>query len=359
MTCVPSTYNASGGLVGCTEQELNQIISTQLYTVFALGTGLYLYKTFTAENWVDIAVQIGWGCVSAFTHAKRFTIRHVIPGIHVAGSFVSGRIMSLIPDDTESAVSVEDDHCYVRVVKDGAELHEYSSIFGLIQHLTEQMDAKNQEDGQGQGQGQDSDDVVEVPDEDEGNAHEPAQDPAPNSESESHDDHDPDDKEDIKEHLSRIDNHAMQFDFVMCQVPTLQTATSTTPHVMHVIKYDGFPRELDGSYFYDRKFVPVNHRMMEIVLQHGDSEYDLDLSSPDNFYVMGNKLLDPAFLKWFMRKTHNVDLNIKVGDVDATTSDALYTLKCIDNNAVLHTLFPHNCIRVTDAGFEVQDSRLI
>jgi len=354
MNCVPSTYNASGGLVGCSEQELNTIISTQLYTVFALGTGLYLYKTFTAENWVDIAVQIGWGCVSAFTHAKRFTVRHVIPGIHVAGSFVAGRIASLIPDDTESEVSVEDDHCYVRVVKDGVELHEYSSIFGLIQHLTEQTDAKNQEQEEEEEEEEEeqghSDDVVEVPDEDEGNAHEPAQNPVPNSESESHNE----DNEDIKEHLSRIDNHAMQFDFVMCQVPTLQTATSTTPHVMHVIKYDGFPRELDGSYFYDRKFVPVNHRMMEIVLQHGDSEYDLDLSSPDNFYVTGNKLLDPAFLKWFMRKTHNVDLNI-----DATTSDALYTIKCIDNNATLHTLFPHNCIRVTDAGFEVQDFRLI
>jgi hypothetical protein len=372
MSCIPSTYNASGGLVGCTEQELNQIISTQLYTVFALGAGLYLYKTFTAENWVDIAVQIGWGCVSAFTHAKRFTVRYVIPGIHVTGSFVAGRIASLIPCDTESEVSVEDDHCYVRVVKDGAELHEYSSIFGLIQHLTEQMDATNQEE-QEQGQGQDSDDVVEVLDEDEVNPNQaaqdptqdPAQDPVPDSESksesesESHDDHDPDDKEDIKEHLSRIDNHMMQFDFVMCQVPTLQSATSPTPQVMHVVKYDGFPRESDGSYFYDRKFVPVNHRMMEIVLQHGDSEYELDLSSPDNFYVMGNKLLDPAFLKWFMRKNHNIDLNIKVGDVDATTSDALYTLKCIDNNAVLHTLFPYNCIRVSDTGFEVHDSRLI
>jgi hypothetical protein len=367
MSCIPSTYNASGGLVGCNEQELNTIISAQLYTVFALGSGLYLYKTFTAENWVDIAVQIGWGCVSAFTHAKRFTVRYVIPGIHVAGSFVSGRIASLIPDDTESELSVEDDHCYVRVVKDGAELHEYSSIFGLIQHLTEQMDARNQEEeqGQGQGQGQDSDDVVEVPDEDEVNSNQdsqdPTQDPAqedPAQDSESRED-DPDDKEDIKQHLSRIDNHVMQFDFVMCQVPTLQSATSTTPQVMHVVKYDGFPRESDGSYFYDRKFVPVHHRMMEIVLQHGDSEYELDLSSPDNFYVMGNKLLDPAFLKWFMRKNHNLDLNIKVGDVDATTSDALYTLKCIDNNAVLHTLFPHNCIRVSDTGFEVHDSRLI
>ena len=369
MTCIPSTYDASMELVGCTDAELNRIVSAQLYTVFALGAGLYLYKTFTADNWVDIAVQIGWGCVSAFTHAKRCTVRYVIPGIHGIGSFVAARIASFIPHDTGYEVSVEDDHCYVRVVKDGAELHEYSSIFGLIQHLTDQMDAETHEE---HAPDPDSDDVVEVPD--EGNpSQDPAQeqpqsqypaqdsesesqDPAQDSESESHDN-----PEHIKEHLARIDKHPMQFDFVMCQVPTLQTAASPTPQCMYVMKYDGFPRESDGSYFYDRKFVPVNHRMMEIVLQYGDSEYELDLSSPDNFYVVGNKLLDPAFLKWFMRKNHNIHLNFTLGDnTPATTaSDMPYNIKCIDNNAVLHTLHPYNCIRVSDTGFEVHDSRLI
>jgi hypothetical protein len=57
-----STYDASGKLVNCTEQELTSIVTTQLYTVIALGAGLYAYKTFTAENWVDIALEIGWCC---------------------------------------------------------------------------------------------------------------------------------------------------------------------------------------------------------------------------------------------------------------------------------------------------------
>ena len=374
MNCVASTYDASGKLVGCTERELSAIISVQMYTVFAMGAGLYIYKSLTAENWADIAIKIGWGCVSAFTHVKRFTTRHVIPTVCNAVSFVKDHVASVIQPDTESEVSVEDDHCYIRVVKDGAELHGYSSIFGLIQHLAEFTADEDQ----------DSDDVVDVqneadaaqseadaaeseaaapseaaalsesdpaaPVEARGESEAAAQsDESKQSESES----EPSDtEEDIKEQLARINNHTMKFDFVMCQVPTLQTVTSSTPQCMHVIKYDGFPRDADGLYFCDRKFVPVNHRMIEIVLQYEGSEYELDLASPDNFYVAGNKLLDPAFLKWFMRKNHNISINLNPG------ADS-YTIKCIDHNATLHTLRPCNYLHVSETGIEVHNSGLI
>jgi hypothetical protein len=149
----------------------------------------------------------------------------------------------------------------------------------------------------------------------------------------------------------------MQFDFVLCQVPTAATTSSENPMCMHVVKYDGFPREMDGSCFFDRKFVPVGHRMMEIVLHHGDSEYEINLSSPDNFYVLGNKLLDPAFLKWFIRKNHGVNFNLdfKRGAESACN----YTIKCIDNHAALHTLQPCNYLKVCETGFEVHDSGLV
>ena len=372
MNCVASTYNASGKLVGCTEQELNAIISTQLYAVVALSTGLYVYKTFTADNWADIAIQIGWGCVSAFTHTKRFTMRWVFPSVWSTVSFLKDHIASVIQPDTESEVSVEDDHCYVRVVKDGTELHGYSSIFGLIQHLSEHsVDAEGRDQDQDQDQEHDSDDVVDVQNEvqndakqceqsesiDKGEADQGKQTEESNeSESAASESEFSDSEEDIKEQLARIENHTMQLDFVMCQVPTLQTVTSSTPPCMHVIKYDGFPRDTDGSYFFDRKFVPVDHRMIEIVLQYAGSEYELDLASPDNFYVAGNKLLDPAFLKWFMRKNHNVNMTV---DVTANHDADSYTIKCIDHNAILHTLRPCNYLYVLQTGIEVHDSGLV
>ena len=169
------------------------------------------------------------------------------------------------------------------------------------------------------------------------------------SESESESDN----EEDIKEQLARIEKHTMKFDFVMCQVPTLQTVTSSTPQCMHVIKYDGFPRDADGLYFCERKFVPVDHRMIEIVLQYEGSEYELDLASPDNFYVAGNKLLDTAFLKWFMRKNHSINITTDV------TVAYNYTIKCIDHNATLHTLRPCNYLHVSETGFEIHDSGLV
>ena len=362
MSCIPSTYNASGELVGCTEQELHSIISTQIYTLFALGTGLWIYKTLTTDNWTDVAVQIGWGCVSAFTHAKRFTFRHVIPLI--------AKCVERDPKSDGNVENKDEGHCYVRVVKDGVELHSCSSIFSLIQHLTEHVEQQQQQPQQ-QGEEEDSDDVIDVQDphaqmqtHDKLDANDVSESESESeSEPSSHADDDEDADEDadededddagnefIADELAQIENHTMKFDFVMCQVPTMQTAASDTPMCMHVIKYDGFPRDSDGSYFFFRKFAPVNHRMMEIVLQCAGSEYELNLSSPDNFYVVGNNLLDPAFLKWFVRKNHGVDIDVTSG---------AYTIKCIDNNAEMQTLHPCNYLRVSESGFEIHDAGLI
>jgi hypothetical protein len=148
----------------------------------------------------------------------------------------------------------------------------------------------------------------------------------------------------------------MQFDFLLSAVPTMQTIenalkepTTARAEGMHVMKYDGFPLDpIDGVHFYDRKFVPVDYRMMEIVLQYEGAEYDLNLASPDNFYVAGNKLLDFAFLKWFVLKNHGVRVE-----------KPEYVIKCVDHEAVLHTLHPHNYLHVSVAGFEVQDSGIV
>jgi hypothetical protein len=383
MSCIPSTYNASGDLVGCTEQELHFIVSTQIYTLFALSTGLWIYKTLTSESWTDVAVQIGWGCVSAFTHTKRFTFRHVIP-------LITKCVASSRQSDPESGGNgnlddEDDDHCYVRVVKDGVELQSYLSIFDFIRHLTEhhvdqakteeeteeeeteeeeteegETEEEETEEGETEEGGEESDDVVDVQDEEPPRIEEAGENTKESSgsgsgsetESGSGSEYETSHEGDefVADELARIKNHSMKFDFAMCQVPTMQTAASDNPMCMHVMKYDGFPCETDGSYFFLRKFAPVNHRMMEIVLQCDGSEYELNLSSPDNFYVVGNKLLDPAFLKWFVRKNHGVDINLTCG---------AYTIKCIDNNAEIQTLQSCNYLRVTESGFEIHDSGLI
>jgi hypothetical protein len=359
MNCITSTYNASGKLVGCDEQELYNIVSVQVYTVLAFGTGLYFCRSFTANDWADIAIAIGWGCISAFTHTKRGIKKYVLPYINTALKHVTnGEYDSLPVNDADSS------RVCIRVIKNGVE-SPYSSVLSFVKELDEryaggadgdvinvqlsdteepEKEKEKEKENEKENEDQCTEDEYEDEDEDEDDQ---------NTEDE-------DVEDDISELIHRIKNHTMQFDFVLSEVPTLNTIVNALnpPNARsegaYVMKYDGFPLDLiDGVHFYERKFVPVDHRMMETVLQYKGTDYDLNLASPDNFYVAGNKLLDFAFLKWFMLKNHGVRLEV--------TPDGAcdYIIKCVDHNAVLHTLHPHNYLHVSVTGFEVQDSGFI
>jgi hypothetical protein len=406
MNCVASTYDASGKLVGCDEQALNTIISVQLYTMFALGTGLYVYKSFTAENWADIAINIGWGCVSAFTHTKRAFTKYALPGINaglqrLSDVCASFELLREEGSDSDSAVS-PDDYYSIRVIKDGVETKLYSSVFSFVQDIDDNftepscprrnrtdsdiIDADGDVINVHISEGNASEEPLRSQSEVEGGetmtacAGETTADAGEtmagetmagetmageyDSDDGSDDDSDGSD-EDISEVIKRIESHTMQFDFMLSEIPTMQSilnadeATNQTAKTegTHVMKYDGFPREPSGMHFYDRKFVPSEHRMMEIVLQYEGNEHDLNLASPDNFYVVGNKLLDPAFLKWFMLKNHGVRMTTNCSGSDGPKTN--YVVKCLDHLAVLHTLHPHNYLYVSDSGFEVHDSGLV
>ena len=393
MNCVASAYDASGKLVGCSEQELNNIISVQLYTIFALGSGLYIYKAFTAENWVDIAVHIGWGCVSAFTYTKRAINKHVLPGLIFGFKILSAACekVTILGDkgsDNDSTVS-DDEYYNIWVIKDGVETQCYSSVFDFVRDIHDnfvqphpqsqsqevdgdvinvQLSEANEEPKEELNSKPEDKDVDNAPghegdnekDCDHGNDED--EDCGSDAETESDDG----DEYDISEVIKNIESHTMPFDFMLSQVPTMQTIvnmvnmnpqSNARVEGMHVMKYDGFPRDNNGVHFYDRKFVPVDYRMMEIVLQYEGNEYDLNLASPDNFYVAGNRVLDPAFLKWFMLKNHRVNMvNTREGSEGVKCN---YTIKCLDHQAVLHTLLPHNYLYVSVTGVEVQDSGLI
>jgi hypothetical protein len=388
MNCITSTYNASGKLVGCDEPDLHAIVSVQLYIILALSTGLYVCRSFTADNWADLAITIGWGCISAFTRTKRAFTKYALPCIS-AGSKWAWRNLTTDEynendaDDADDAIA---SHSCIRVVKNGVET-TYSSVFSFVQDLDERYtdrdvvnvelsDADNGVAGNGVAgngvagngvagngvadngvagngvAGNEDNENEDTDNEDTDNEDTDNED----TDNEDADNTDNDDPDNISEVIHRIRTHTMQFDFLLSAVPTMQTIenalkepTAARTEGMHVMKYDGFPLDpIDGVHFYDRKFVPVDHRMMEIVLQYEGAEYDLNLASPDNFYVAGNKLLDFAFMKWFMLKNHGVRVE-----------KPEYVIKCVDHEAVLHTLHPHNYLHVSVAGFEVQDSGIV
>jgi hypothetical protein len=222
-------------------------------------------------------------------------------------------------------------------------------------------DQEEDQDDDDQEEDQDDDDQEEDDQEEDQEDDDQEEDQEDDDQEEQEEDEDEDEdeeqeEEDISETIKRIENHTMQFDFMLSEVPTAQTLEHDSKEGVHVMKYDGFPRDSAGIHFYDRKFVPVDHRMMEVVLQHEGKEYDLNLASPDNFYVAGNKVLDPAFVKWFMLKNHGIQISVHHGS-EGVKCD--YIIKCVDNTAALHTLQPHNYLHVSLTGFEIQDSGLV
>lgn len=70
----------------------------------------------------------------------------------------------------------------------------------------------------------------------------------------------------------------------------------------------------------DTKAIFVENKFLSITLNTGDSEYNIDLEKPINFYIDGNILLDSSFVKWYMNEIYCVD------DIES------YTIDIVDNN---------------------------
>ena len=69
--------------------------------------------------------------------------------------------------------------------------------------------------------------------------------------------------------------------------------------------------------------------MIACSLEFKGKSYDIDVTFPYNFNVVGNVILDYTFLSWYMLKEY---------EVEHFASDCEYTLTCISNdaNAVMH-----------------------
>ena len=63
----------------------------------------------------------------------------------------------------------------------------------------------------------------------------------------------------------------------------------------------------------------------------------------DSFYINGNILFTPAFLKWYLQKWFNMSLN-----------EDTYTLKIFDKDVNLFTLIPEQYIILTDDGYKIK-----
>lgn len=111
-----------------------------------------------------------------------------------------------------------------------------------------------------------------------------------------------------------------------------------------VFKYDIFYKseitekyEIDiikDKYFSTRKFIGIS-------LKTNGEKYSINLTSPSNYYVSDNSILNYSFMKWYMMKHYYVNLSRD------------YVISCIDNYVEMYRIHPGKKIIVRKNRFEI------
>jgi hypothetical protein len=90
----------------------------------------------------------------------------------------------------------------------------------------------------------------------------------------------------------------------------------------------------------------IDNNFISITMIYENKEYDINLNKPINFNVVGNVILDYAFMKWYMNIHHNVD--IKKG--------GKYELQVMDNNINIHSLNQISYIELNQNKYDILNS---
>ena len=113
-----------------------------------------------------------------------------------------------------------------------------------------------------------------------------------------------------------------------------------------VFKYDIFYKSeivekydidmIKDKYFSTRKFIGIS-------LKTNNQKYNINLTSPSNYYVSDNSILNYSFMKWYMMKHYNVKLSRD------------YVISCIDNYVEMYKIHPGKKILVHKNKFQLVD----
>jgi hypothetical protein len=112
----------------------------------------------------------------------------------------------------------------------------------------------------------------------------------------------------------------------------------------YVFKYDIFYKSeivekydiemIKDKYFSTRKFIGIS-------LKTNGEKYNINLTSPSNYYVSDNSILNYSFMKWYMMKHYHVNLSRN------------YIISCIDNYVEMYRIHPGKKIIVHKNRFEI------
>ena len=111
-----------------------------------------------------------------------------------------------------------------------------------------------------------------------------------------------------------------------------------------VFKYDIFYKSeivekydidmIRDKYLSTRKFIGIS-------LKTNNQKYTINLTSPSNYYLSDNSILNYSFMEWYMMKHHNVKLSRD------------YLISCIDNYVEMYRIHPGKKIIVRKNKFQL------
>ena len=114
----------------------------------------------------------------------------------------------------------------------------------------------------------------------------------------------------------------------------------------YVFKYDIFYKsEMHEKYDVDmvKDNYVSNRKFIGISLKTNNLKYNINLTSPNNYYISDNSILNYSFMKWYMMKHYYVKLSNE------------YIISCIDNYVEMYKINPGKKIFVHNNRFELVD----
>lgn len=136
-----------------------------------------------------------------------------------------------------------------------------------------------------------------------------------------------------------------EYDFVIRTLYYETKDNNTVNTHSYCLKYNTFSKcDLRTSYTFEelskevslRKFIGAN-------LNFNGVKYNINLTEPSNYYIIGNSIFDYAFLKWYMSEHYDIILSKK------------YSISCIDNFVEMYNftsgkkiIVEKNVLKITD-----------
>ena len=304
---------------------------TSMKLMIALTAGCMIYSFVKSNAFPETVIRVTYNAVSMFT--KMNNVYDKLTSFFLNKYNKTDSIVhdaAFLDSSAESYTNYE-----IRIIKNGVKYEQFETMesFEQSNYLGNPNDYCDSQD-ESQSHTSQNDMMFDSQDDDENQEQQQQQEKVTLEEDAKDEKCEKDDKDElfIMEHNNQ--NNTIQFkpyDFIMQTLFYSHGGNYDTSHNKQNKNYTKLYRKFaENDYLISKKDHVVSKAGMIICsLELKGKSYDIDISFPYNFNVVGNIILDYTFLSWYILKEYNV------ADFAA---DCDYTLTCISNAVTTYKL---------------------